>query len=63
MRCSGGLRGAWQPATARLISDSGLIAQRRAAFLAKYGWQLRIFDFFAGLAGRVRRRAWIEITL
>ncbi len=59
----GRLRGAWQPATARLISDSGLIAQGRAAFLAKYGWQLRIFDFFAGLAGRVRRRAWIEITL
>ena len=58
----GGLRGAWQPATARLITEPGLIAQGRAAFLAKYGWQLRTFDFFAGLAGRVRRRAWIEIT-
>ena len=59
----GRLRGAWQPATARLITESNLIAQGRAALLAKYGWQLRLFDFFAGLAGRVRRRAWIEITL
>jgi len=58
----GGLRGEWQAAAARIVTDGDLIAQGRAAFLAKYGWQLRIFDFFAGLAGRVARRAWIEIT-
>ena len=58
----GGLRGEWQAATARIITDAGRIARARAAFRAKYGWQLRIFDFFAGLAGRVSRRAWIEIT-
>ena len=58
----GGLRGPWQDATAQLITDAGLIARGRAAFRAKYGWQLRIFDFFAGLAGRVNRRAWIQIV-
>jgi PPOX class probable F420-dependent enzyme len=58
----GGLRGPWQDATAQLITDAGLIARGRAAFRAKYGWQLRIFDFFAGLAGRVSRRAWIQIA-
>jgi uncharacterized protein len=58
----GGLRGPWQDATAQLITDAGLIGRGRAAFRAKYGWQLRIFDFFAGLAGRISRRAWIHIV-
>ena len=58
----GGLRGAWQDATAQLITDGSLIDRARAALRAKYGWQLRIFDFFARLAGRARRRAWIQIV-
>ncbi len=58
----GGLRGPWQDATAQLITDGGLIDRARAALRAKYGWQLRIFDFFARLAGRARRRAWIQIV-
>lgn len=58
----GGLRGPWQDATAQLITDGGLIDRARAALRVKYGWQLRIFDFFARLAGRARRRAWIQIV-
>ena len=58
----GGLRGPWQDATAQLITDAGLIEQARIALRAKYGVQLRIFDFFARLAGRARRRAWIQIA-
>ena len=57
----GGLRGPWQDASAQLITDGGLVERARAALRAKYGWRLRIFDFFAGLAGRTRRRAWIQI--
>jgi hypothetical protein len=57
----GGLRGPWQDATARLIANGGLIERARAALRAKYGWQLDVLDFFARLAGRVRRRAWIQI--
>lgn len=57
----GGLRGSWQDATAQLVTDGGLVERARAALRAKYGWQLRIFDFFARLAGRTRRRAWIQI--
>jgi len=59
----GRLRGAWQAATARIVTDAATIARARAAFVSKYGWQLRLFDAFAWLGGRVRRRAWIEITL
>jgi uncharacterized protein len=58
----GGLRGPWQDAIAQLVTDAGLIERGRVAFRAKYGWQLRIFDFFAGLAGRVNRRSWIQIA-
>ncbi|HUK63781.1 MAG TPA: PPOX class F420-dependent oxidoreductase [Dongiaceae bacterium] len=58
----GGLRGPWQDAAAQLVTDAASIERARAAFRVKYGWQLRIFDFFAGLAGRTRRRAWIEIA-
>jgi PPOX class probable F420-dependent enzyme len=58
----GGLRGQWQHATAQLITDGELIERARTALRAKYGLQLRVFDFFARLAGRARRRAWIQIA-
>ena len=59
----GGLRGDWQDATAQLISDPGLIERARAALRAKYGWQIRVLDFFSRLTGRSRRRGWIQIVL
>jgi uncharacterized protein len=58
----GGLRGEWQDASAQVITDAGLIERARGAVRRKYGWQLRLFDFFARLGGRVGRRAWIQIT-
>jgi PPOX class probable F420-dependent enzyme len=57
----GGLHGPWQDAAAQLITEAGMIEQARVALRAKYGWQLRVFDFFARLTGRARRRAWIQI--
>lgn len=59
----GGLRGAWQDATARVITDPALIGRIRAALRAKYGWQVRIFDFVSRLTGRARRRAWLEVSV
>ncbi len=59
----GGLRGAWQDAGARVITDAGLIGRARAALRAKYGWQVRIFDFVSRLTGRAKRRAWLEVSL
>ena len=57
----GGVRGDWREATARLVTDRALIERARAALRAKYGWQLRLLDVVARLAGRIERRAWIEI--
>jgi PPOX class probable F420-dependent enzyme len=59
----GGLRGAWQNAGARVITDAALIGRARAALRAKYGWQVRIFDFVSRLTGRAKRRAWLEVSL
>lgn len=59
----GRVRDAWRNATARIVRDAGTIARARAAFVAKYGWQIRVFDLCSRLAGRIHRRAWIEVTL
>jgi PPOX class probable F420-dependent enzyme len=59
----GGLRGAWQDAGARVITDAGLIGRARTALRAKYGWQVRIFDFVSRLTGRAKRRAWLEVSV
>jgi uncharacterized protein len=58
----GGLRGPWQDARARLVTDATLIAQAHAALRRKYGWRVRLLDLFARLSGRAKRRAWIAIT-
>ncbi len=59
----GRILGAWREASARLIDDSRLIRQARAALHAKYGWQLVLLDFGARLTGRIQRRAYIEIEV
>lgn len=59
----GRVQGAWQDATARLVSDGQTIRQAHAALRAKYGWQLRLLDLGARLSGRMKRRAWIELSL
>ena len=58
----GGVLGAWRDATARLVTDRESIEGAWAALRVKYGFQLRILDLFSRLAGRVERRAWIEIS-
>jgi PPOX class probable F420-dependent enzyme len=59
----GGVTGPWQDASARVITDSALIARAQAALRAKYGWQVAIFDFVSRLTGRAGRRAWVEVSI
>ena len=59
----GGARGPWQEATARLVTDGALIGRAHAALRRKYGWQVRLLDFFSRLTGRAKHRAWIEVSL
>jgi len=59
----GRVQGAWRDATARLVSEPAAIERAHAALRAKYGWQMWLTDLFSRLAGRIRRRAWIEISV
>jgi PPOX class probable F420-dependent enzyme len=59
----GRAQGPWHDGTGRIVSDAGMIERAHAALRAKYGWQLRLLDFFSWLTGRIRSRAWIEIEL
>jgi len=65
-RCDarGGLRGEWLDATCRVLGDEPeLEARAYAALTAKYGWQMRVGDFFSRLSGRMPRRVILVITL
>ena len=59
----GKVLGPWIEARARVIDDPAKIGGGQRALHAKYGWQSRFGDLFSTLAGRIRRRAWIEIEL
>ena len=59
----GSVRGAWQDATARVITDAALIERAQSALRAKYGWQVRLLNFVSRLTGRAKRRAWIEVSV
>jgi PPOX class probable F420-dependent enzyme len=56
-------RGAWRDATARLVTDAGVIGRAQAALREKYGWQKWLLDLGSRLTGRIRHRAWIAIEV
>ena len=59
----GRLRGEWIEGQARRIDDPALERAAYAALLAKYGWQMRVLNFFSKLSGRIEERAILELEL
>jgi PPOX class probable F420-dependent enzyme len=59
----GTVRGEWLEATGRILEDPADVERAHAALRKKYGWQMAIGDFFARIAGRINKRAWLEITV
>ena len=57
----GGVLGEWHDTRTTIVTDEATIARAYAALLEKYGWQMRLTDFFSTLAGRIRHRAILEI--
>ena len=57
------VHGEWNEGTGRRIDDSATIDRAYAALLRKYGWLMRITNFFSRIAGRIEGRAIIEIEL
>ncbi len=59
----GRVTGAWREGHGRIVDDRDVVARAYRALRAKYGWQMRLGDFFSKLSGRYDRRAMIEIAL
>jgi uncharacterized protein len=59
----GRLRGAWLDGTARILDDEARIVLAHQAIRRKYGFLAALTDFFARVAGRIARRAYLEVTL
>ena len=57
------IHGAWHEGTARILDDEAHIARADEALRRKYGIQYRVLGFFSRLAGRMKRRAFIELTV
>ncbi len=59
----GTVKGAWSEGTCRIVEDEGHKQRALAALRQKYGWQIRVLDFFSRLSGRIKRRVILELSL
>lgn len=59
----GGSLGEWQDASAYLVDDSAETANAYHYLIRKYGWRMRLTDFFSKLTGRYKARAIIRIEV
>lgn len=53
----------WLSGTARILDTAAPLESIYRSFVKKYGWQMRVANFFSTLSGRIHNRAMIEITL
>ncbi len=59
----GKLKGDWGEGQGRIIDEPAAVEAAYAVLRRKYGLQMRVIDFFSGLAGRISRRAILELEL
>jgi len=59
----GHVTGDWTPGRARRVEDATTVETAYAALRRKYGWQMRLADFFSKLSGRFDARAILELEL
>ena len=52
----------WISAVASLLPAEADLRGIHQAFTHKYGWQMRLTNFFSRLTGRYSQRQWIEIS-
>ena len=58
----GKLLGEWIEASAQIIRPGDEDLRALPALHKKYGWQIKITDFFSKLTGKYNKRAYLEIT-
>ncbi len=59
----GKLKGDWGEGEGRIINEPAAVEAAYAVLRRKYGLQMRLTDFFSRLAGRISRRAILELEL
>ncbi len=59
----GGSLGPWSDAACTVIADPDREARAYEALREKYGFQMRLVDFFSWLGGRIDRRAILEVSV
>ena len=59
----GKVKGDWHAGTGRILEAPADRERALAALHDKYGWQIRILDFFSWLGRRRERRAFLELTI
>ena len=64
-RCDmrGKVSGSWRSGTGEVVDSKQVEAAAYAALQKKYGWLMRLTDFFSTLSGRINRRAVLLLEL
>lgn len=60
---SGKLTGEWMKTSAEVLDDPADQAKALQALHIKYGWKMRMTDFFSSMSGKMKRRAYIRVDL
>lgn len=58
----GNVKGPFYDFTCRITQEPGDMQRMFRALADKYGWQIKVFNFFSVLSRRSRRRAYLELT-
>jgi uncharacterized protein len=59
----GNVRGAWVDGECRILDDPAHAQRVHRALTDKYGWQMWLLDLGATIGRRVKRRAFLEISV
>jgi len=59
----GGVTGSWFEGVGHRIEDAATEQRAYAALRRKYGWQMKLTDWFSRLAGRIDGRAVLELEI
>lgn len=60
---TGKLSGSPEQGEAVIVQSADEIRKAHQALVAKYGWQMRVLDFFSWLGGKKAKRAFIRVEL
>ena len=59
----GVVSGEWLEGRARVVREPEIVERAYRALHRKYGWQMKVADFFSRLSGRYAKRAILEIEI